>query len=121
MRRLPPLRCILVLVAGLGAWAMLAGSRPADGAWVVAWVFAPLLVIGLLVAALAALRLREPGDVVQLPGAVGVGLLNLSAWGWMVGHLVLVGSVLAIAILVAALVVALEAWYDHHRTWLTAA
>jgi hypothetical protein len=25
-------RCVLVLVAGLGAWAMLAGSRPAGGA-----------------------------------------------------------------------------------------
>jgi hypothetical protein len=121
MRRLPPLRCTLVLAAGLCAWAVLAGSRPAGGVWVVAWVFAPLLVIGLLVAGLAALRLREPGDVVQLPGAVGVGLLNVSAWGWVVGHLVLVGSVLAIAILVVALGVALEAWHDHHRTWLAAA
>jgi hypothetical protein len=88
---------------------------------VVAWVLAPLLVIGLLIAALAALRLREPGDVVQLPGAVGVGLLNLSAWGWLVAHLVLVGLGLALVILLVALVVALEAWYDHHRTWLAAA
>ncbi len=92
------------MLAGFGAWASLARSGPTGAAWLVAWVLAPLLVVGLLVAALAAWRMREPGDVVQLPGALGVNLLTVAGWGWLAAAHLAVGWVVVSVVLLLMLV-----------------
>jgi hypothetical protein len=86
-RRVELARCVVVLFAGLAAWAALAVSHPAGPAWVLTWLVAPALAFALLVAAGVALAARHSGSLppgrVQLAGYLGLALLYLSAWGWL--------------------------------------
>ncbi|MGH2823924.1 MAG: hypothetical protein ACRDLY_13065, partial [Thermoleophilaceae bacterium] len=83
-------------------------------AWLLAWVVAQLLVLGLLVAAVVARAARQAGTLppgrLQLAGYLGLALLLLTPWGWLavavpaLGWLALADFALLLVVPVALLV-----------------